>query len=420
MRRKWTLRWWSIILAFCLWLAPVRVYGQEETQTESGQEETGDNGGREAAQENTQENAEAGDDALIQAPGGVLMEARTGTVIFGKDQDTQRSPASITKIMTLILIFDAIENGTLKMEDTVTTSAHAKSMGGSQVFLEEGETQTVETMIKCIVIASGNDASVAMAEHIGGSEEEFVKRMNERAAELGMKHTHFVDCCGLTDSADHYTTPYDIAVMSRELITKYPKILEYSSIWMENITHVTRQGSKEFTLTNTNKLIRAYEGCTGLKTGSTSQAKFCLSAVAERNGITLISVVMASPDSKTRVKDAAALLNYGFSKCSLYADDNPGRLPEVAVARGVKENVSVVYEGRFQYLSTDGTTVTDVKKKLTLPKEVKAPVKKGSQAGELTYTMNGKELGKIRILYGESVRKATYLDCLKNVWREAF
>ncbi len=189
---------------------------------------------------------------------------------------------------------------------------------------------------------------------------------------------------------------------------------------MENITHVTRQGSKEFTLTNTNKLIRAYEGCTGLKTGSTSQAKFCLSAVAERNGITLISVVMASPDSKTRVKDAAALLNYGFSKCSLYADDNPGRLPEVAVARGVKENVSVVYEGRFQYLSTDGTTVTDVKKKLTLPKEVKAPVKKGSQAGELTYTMNGKELGKIRILYGESVRKATYLDCLKNVWREAF
>ena len=362
MRRKWTLRWWSIILAFCLWLAPVRVYGQEETQTESGQEETGDNGGREAAQENTQENAEAGDDALIQAPGGVLMEARTGTVIFGKDQDTQRSPASITKIMTLILIFDAIENGTLKMEDTVTTSAHAKSMGGSQVFLEEGETQTVETMIKCIVIASGNDASVAMAEHIGGSEEEFVKRMNERAAELGMKHTHFVDCCGLTDSADHYTTPYDIAVMSRELITKYPKILEYSSIWMENITHVTRQGSKEFTLTNTNKLIRAYEGCTGLKTGSTSQAKFCLSAVAERNGITLISVVMASPDSKTRVKDAAALLNYGFSKCSLYADDNPGRLPEVAVARGVKENVSVVYEGRFQYLSTDGTTVTDVKK----------------------------------------------------------
>lgn len=420
MRRKWTLCWWSIILAFCLWLAPVRVYGQEETQTESGQEETGDNGGREAAQENTQENAEAGDDALIQAPGGVLMEARTGTVIFGKDQDTQRSPASITKIMTLILIFDAIENGTLKMEDTVTTSAHAKSMGGSQVFLEEGETQTVETMIKCIVIASGNDASVAMAEHIGGSEEEFVKRMNERAAELGMKHTHFVDCCGLTDSADHYTTPYDIAVMSRELITKYPKILEYSSIWMENITHVTRQGSKEFTLTNTNKLIRAYEGCTGLKTGSTSQAKFCLSAVAERNGITLISVVMASPDSKTRVKDAAALLNYGFSKCSLYADDNPGRLPEVAVARGVKENVSVVYEGRFQYLSTDGTTVTDVKKKLTLPKEVKAPVKKGSQAGELTYTMNGKELGKIRILYGESVRKATYLDCLKNVWREAF
>lgn len=416
MQRKRIMRWQAIILAFCLWLAPVCIYAQEDTQTESGQQTNTETEGS----ENTEDRGESGDDALIQAPGGVLMEARTGTVIFGKDQDTQRSPASITKIMTLILIFDAIENGTLKMEDTVTTSAHAKSMGGSQVFLEEGETQTVETMIKCIVIASGNDASVAMAEHIGGSEEEFVRRMNERAAGLGMNHTHFVDCCGLTDSSEHYTTPYDIALMSRELITKYPKVLEYSSIWMENITHVTRQGSKEFTLTNTNKLIRAYEGCVGLKTGSTSQAKFCLSAVAERNGITLISVIMASPDSKTRVKDAAALLNYGFSRCSLYVDEDPGSLKDIAVARGVKDKVPVVYEGQFQYLSTDGTTVTEVEKKLTLPKEVKAPVKKGSQAGELTYTMNGKELGKIRILYGESVRKATYLDCLKNVWREAF
>ena len=275
-------------------------------------------------------------------------------MIYEKDPDTRRSPASITKIMTLILIFDALENGSLQMTDTVTTSAYAKSMGGSQVFLEEGETQDVETMIKCIVIASGNDASVAMAEHIGGSEQEFVRRMNERATGLGMENTHFVDCCGLTDSIDHYTTARDIAIMSRELITKYPKILEYSSIWMENITHVTRLGSKEFGLTNTNKLLRSYEGCVGLKTGSTSLAKYCVSAVAKKGGITLISVVMAAPDYKVRFKDAAAMLNYGFSKCSLYTDENPEKLPFVEVRKGTKPEVEVKYEKTFRYLDITG------------------------------------------------------------------
>ena len=183
---------------------------------------------------------------LIAAPHGVLMEASTGTIIYEKDKDTKVYPASITKIMTLVLIFDEIAKGTLHMEDEVTTSAYAKSMGGSQVYLEEGEKQTVETMIKCIVIASGNDASVAMAEHIAGSEAEFVKRMNERAAGLNMTGTHFEDCCGLTESTNHYTTAYDVALMSRELVTKYPKILDYSSIWMENITHNTAKGSSEF------------------------------------------------------------------------------------------------------------------------------------------------------------------------------
>jgi len=202
----------------------------------------------------------------IFAPGAVLMEPETKTILYEKDKDTRRSPASVTKIMTLLLIFDHLKSGNLHLTDTVTTSAHARSMGGSQVFLEEGETQDVETMIKCIVVASGNDASVAMAEHIAGSEESFVKEMNKRADELGMKNTHFVDCCGLTDSDDHYTTAYDIALMSRELILNYPEIFEYSSIWMENITHVTRQGSKEFGLTNTNRLIRTYPGCIGLKT----------------------------------------------------------------------------------------------------------------------------------------------------------
>lgn len=384
-----------------------------ETDSSYG-ERTEDNAGDNTAAP-TDEQAAATDDTLVQAPSAVLMEASTGTVIYEKDPDTRRSPASITKIMTLILIFDALENGTLKMDDIVTTSAYAKSMGGSQVFLEEGETQDVETMIKCIVIASGNDASVAMAEHIGGSEQEFVRQMNERAAGLGMKNTHFVDCCGLTDSTDHYTTARDIALMSRELITKYPKILDYSSIWMENITHVTRQGSKEFGLTNTNKLLRSYEGCVGLKTGSTSLAKYCVSAVASRNDITLISVVMAAPDYKVRFKDAAAMLNYGFSKCSLYTDENPEKLPQIEVRKGTKPTTEVKYEKNFQYLSTDGKTIGKVERKLNLEPQVQAPVKEGDVAGTLEYYQNGQKLGEVNILFSENIEKATYKNCLEKL-----
>ena len=344
----------------------------------------------------------------VEAPEYVLMEPETGTVILEKDKDVPRSPASVTKVMTLLLIFEEIEKGNLKLDDTVTTSAHAKSMGGSQVFLEEGETQTVETMIKCIVIASGNDASVAMAEHIAGSEPEFVNAMNKKAQALGMKNTHFVDCCGLTDSDDHYTTAYDIALMSRELIRKYPEILNYSSVWMDTITHNTRQGSKEFGLSNTNRLIRTYEGCVGLKTGSTSKAKFCVSAVAKRKGITLIAVVMAAPDSRTRVKDASMLFDYGFAKCSLYTDENPGKLPDLKVIKGIKEKTTLTFGKTFRCLSTDGTTFDKIKKKLILPNEVKAPVKKGQKAGELVYYQENRELGRIPVIYAENVKKAGY------------
>ena len=215
----------------------------------------------EQTQEEIQEEKQTEEEGVVtEAPSVMLMEVSTGTILFQKNAQEQRSPASITKIMTLLLIFEELEKGTLTMEEEVVTSAYAKSMGGSQVFLEEGEKQTVETMIKCIVVASGNDASVAMAEHIAGSEAEFVKRMNQRARELGMVHTNFEDCCGLTESAEHYTTAEDVALVSRELLRRFPKILEYSSIWMENITHVTRQGSKEFCLTNTNKLVRSYDG----------------------------------------------------------------------------------------------------------------------------------------------------------------
>lgn len=351
----------------------------------------------------------------VVSPSYVLMEPETGTVICGKEKDTRRSPASVTKIMTLLLIFDSLEKGSFSLEDTVTTSVYAKSMGGSQVYLEEGEIQSVETLIKCIVIASGNDASVAMAEHIAGSEQEFVKMMNDRAAGLGMKNTHFEDCCGLTDSDGHYTTAYDIALMSRELILKYPEVLEYSSVWMETITHVTRKGSKEFGLTNTNKLIRSYDGCRGLKTGSTSKAKFCLSAVAERDGLSLIAVVMAAPDSRTRQKDASALLDYGFSRCRLYEDPDPGAIGELKVKNGISETVPLEYEGVFRYVDTKGGDLSGITRKTAIPDEVEAPVKKGEAAGELIYMKDGKELGSIRILYGGSVRKAEYGDCLREV-----
>ena len=400
MVKKWISLICACIISLIMLLTPLAVRAQNNSTDET-------------IQENSSQQPETAD--LIQTPSGILMEAQTGTVIYQKDQDTRRSPASITKIMTLILIFDALEKGNLKMDDVVTTSAHARSMGGSQVFLEEGETQTVETLIKCIVIASGNDASVAMAEHICGSEQEFVRHMNERAAELGMENTNFEDCCGLTESKNHYTTARDIAIMSRELITKYPKILEYSSIWMENITHVTRQGSSEFGLTNTNKLIRSYEGCVGLKTGSTSIAKYCLSAVAKRNGITLIAVVMAAPDYKVRFKDAASMLNYGFSKCSLYIDKKMQALPEVPVRKGKEKTVPLTYQKQFQYLSTDGQNISDVKRKLRIHREVDAPIKKGSKAGEMIYSAGDRELGRVDILYDKTVPKATYMDALKTV-----
>ncbi|MDD5804335.1 D-alanyl-D-alanine carboxypeptidase family protein [Blautia sp. HCP3S3_H10_1] len=399
-----------ILLAALMVGAGCRItYGEEQ------EKRTEDNTSGNTAAPVVEQEPAATDDTLVQAPSALLMEASTGTVIYEKDPDTRRSPASITKIMTLILIFDALENGTLKMDDIVTTSAYAKSMGGSQVFLEEGETQDVETMIKCIVIASGNDASVAMAEHIGGSEQEFVRQMNERAAGLGMKNTHFVDCCGLTDSTDHYTTARDIALMSRELLTKYPKILEYSSIWMENITHVTRQGSKEFGLTNTNKLLRSYDGCVGLKTGSTSLAKYCVSAVASRNNITLISVVMAAPDYKVRFKDAAAMLNYGFSKCSLYIDESPEKLPSIEIRKGTKPTTEVKYEKNFQYLSTDGKIIDEVERKLNLETQVQAPIKEGDIAGTLEYYQNGQKLGEVNILFTETIEKATYKNCLEKL-----
>lgn len=357
-----------------------------------------------------------GEGVDIESPSAILMEASTGTVLYEKAADEKRSPASVTKIMTALLIFEAVESGKLKLTDEAVTSAHAKSMGGSQVYLEEGEKQTVDTLIKCIMISSGNDAAVTMAEHIGGTEQEFVNMMNQKAKELGMKNTHFVDCCGLTEDPEHYTTARDIAIMSRELVTRFPQIYDYTTVWMENITHVTRQGTKEFGLTNTNKLLRSYDGCKGLKTGSTSIAKYCLSATAVRNGVELISVIMTAPDSKTRFANAAELLNYGFGKCALYTDDNKDVLPEIQVKRGVTEKVPCRYEGKFHYLDTAGADLSAVKKEIKLPAELEAPLARGDAAGEAQYFLDGKQIGTVKILVDGDVAKAGFLDYLKETW----
>lgn len=271
-------------------------------------------------------------DLNLSSPCALLMETSTGTIIYDKNCHEIREPASITKIMTLLLIFDALESGNINLTDTVTVSAYAASMGGSQVFLEEGETQTVETLIKCIAVASANDACVAMAEHLCGTESEFVRLMNERARGLGMADTSFINCCGL-DAEGHVTSAYDVALMSRELMTKHPEVSQYSMIWMEDITHTTAKGSTPFGLTNTNKFIRQYQYATGLKTGFTNKAMYCVSATATKDDMSLIAVIMGAPDSKKRTADAICLLNYGFQKCSIFSDSNTESLPTLPVKK---------------------------------------------------------------------------------------
>lgn len=362
--------------------------------------------------DSTQKQENAGPE--VSAPSAILMEASTGEVIYEKDADTARPPASVTKIMTMLLIFDALSEGKIKLEDQVSTSEFAASMGGSQVFLEPGETQSVDTMLKCISVASANDACVAMAEYISGTEEEFVSQMNKRAEGLGMKNTHFVNCNGL-DTDGHVTTARDIALMSREMITKYPQIHDYCMIWMENITHTTKKGTTEFGLTNTNKLVRQYEYATGLKTGSTGLAKFCVSATAKKNDIELIAVIMAAEDSKARFRDATALLNYGFGKCQLYQDDQPQKLADIEVKGGVQETVPCEYADTFRYLDTTGANLSGITKKLNVKKSIAAPAKKGTVVGNLVYEMNGKEIGKIDVMVSKNVKKAGFIDYLKKV-----
>ena len=365
------------------------------------------------AEEETE--GESAGSVTVTAPSVLLMEASTGKVLYEKDADTRRPPASVTKVMTILLIYDALSAGKIHKEDVVTTSEYAASMGGSQVFLEAGEEQTVDTLLKCIVVSSANDACVAMAEYISGTEEAFVQQMNERARGLGMENTVFKNCNGL-DTDGHVTTARDIALMSRELITKYPDVYEYTKIWMDTIVHKTKKGEEEFGLSNTNKLIRQYSYATGLKTGSTGEAKFCLSATAQKDGIDLIAVIMAAPDVKTRFADAQTLLNYGFSICRKYEDPDWESVQKtVKVERGEEDQVKVVQKSGFSYLDVSGADVSGVEKKVVPKASLKAPVKKGQKAGTVQYLLNGEKIGEVELAAADDVPAMSLKHAIEDV-----
>lgn len=351
----------------------------------------------------------------ITSKAAVLIEGSTGELLYEKNKDEQLRPASITKVMTLLLIYEALEQGKIALSDEVAVSEHAASMGGSQVFLEPFETQTVDTMLKCISIASANDASVAMAEYLAGSEEEFVTRMNERAKELGMKNTNFVNACGL-DADNHYSSAFDVALMSRELIMNHPEVSKYSTIWMDTFIHTTKKGKTEFGLTNTNKLIRTYNGITGLKTGSTKLAKYSLSATAKRNGMDLIAVVMAAPDYKIRFREASKLLDYGFANCSVFTDDNSDiKLEPIKIKKSVKDTVNCEFAEIFSYICLKGVNKDDITKEVVMRESIEAPIAAGDKLGEVTYSLNGKTIGSVAIVATEEIKNANYKDYFVKV-----
>ena len=342
------------------------------------------------------------DDIPIAAPCAVLMERETGAVIYEKQAHERRSPASVTKVMTMLLVVEAIESGALERDAVVTASETAASMGGSQIWLEQGERMTVSEMLKCVAVVSANDCAVALAEQLCGTESAFVRRMNERAAELGMEDTHFTNCTGLLDDDDHYTTAWDIALMSRELI-RHDMIKEYTTIWMDTI----RDG--EFGLSNTNKLIFYYEGATGLKTGFTSKAMYCLSGTAERDGVEYIAVVLHADTSADRFESVKTLLSYAFANYGLTSLRPPEALPPVRVEMGEADSVQPVYAGD-EYLLEKKGVLSGLEFSIELPESVPAPVAAGQRLGTLTVTGGGQTLARVDIVASSPVARLTFGD----------
>ena len=349
----------------------------------------------------------------VSCPSALLMEKQTGTVLFAQDEHTPCEPASVTKIMTLLLVMEAIDSGALSYDDVVTGSAHAAGMGGSQIWLKENEQMTVRDLLKAVCIVSGNDAAVALAEHLAGSEDAFVERMNARAQELGMNDTHFVNCTGLP-AAGHLTSACDIALMSRELILHHPDIRQFTTVWMDSL----RGG--ESMLVNTNKLIRFYDGATGLKTGSTGSAGYCLSATAEKNGMELIAVVLKGKTSDERFSDAKSLLNYGFSTWSLVTVTPDEVLPPVPVTLGVHGTVQPVLTSENTLL-VEKTLANGLTKEVALAESVAAPVYAGDTLGQLTVRdAVGNTVAELPILAGEDVGHVTFVQMLGRCLARGF
>ena len=348
----------------------------------------------------------------ITAPSAILTEKETGTVIWEKNADEIREPASVTKVMTILLIVEALERGEISLDDTVRTSTYASSMGGSQIFLKEGEEMSLRDMLKSIVVASANDAAVAVAEHLCGSEEAFVGKMNERAGELGMTNTVFRNCTGLLDDPEHVTTARDVAVMSRELIRHDP-VKEFTSIWTDTV----RDG--EFGLTNTNKLIRYYDGATGLKTGFTQRSRYCLSATAERDGVEYIAVVMGEETSAERFRSAQTLLSYAFANYTLVSAAPLEPIPPLRVRLGRTPYVQPVAEGAGRLLVTKAQA-GDITRELSLPEELTAPVEPGQRIGTLTVKSGGETLGTFRVVSPDGAERLSWWELFVKILAGVF
>ncbi len=355
----------------------------------------------------------------VDAKAAILLEPTTGKVLLEQSSREKLPIASVTKVMTVLLIYEAVADGKIKWDDVVTISDHAAGMGGSQIFLEPMEQQTVRDLTKSVIISSANDAAVALSEFIAGSEEGFVIMMNKRAVSLGMLDTTFKNACGL-DIEGHVSSARDVAAMSKELITKFPEVLEISSIWMDSITHRTARGEEMFGLSNTNRLIKSYNGANGLKTGSTSEALFCVSATAKRDNMQLISVILGGPTSEIRFHEAMRMLDYGFANYAVIQGESVGTPKGVVlVNKGNKEQVGVSVKTQVNCLVPKGKNVV-IDSKIELAEFVDAPISAGTKVGEVVYYAEGQEVGRSDLITMESVSKASLGDMLETLIKRWF
>ena len=355
----------------------------------------------------------------VEAKASLLMEVETGKILHENNPHEQLPPASVTKVMTMLLIYEALAQEKIKWDDMVTVSAYAASMGGSQIYLEAGEQQTVRDLTKSIVIASANDAAVAMAEFVSGSEDAFVSAMNKKAASLNMVNTNFVNSCGL-DAPGHLTTAHDIALMSRELVLNYPEVFDYAKTRLDKIVHKTARGEEEFGLTNTNKLIRNYTGATGLKTGSTSQALYCISATAEKEGMQLISVILGAPDPGIRFDSAMKLLDFGYANFALIAKEEAGTpMGEIQIFKGEKEASPVVIKEQTNMLAPKGKHVV-LDSQIIINDALTAPVEAGQLAGEVIYTWEGDEVGRSPLIVPDNIGRASAYEMMDRIFKRWF